>query len=111
MREGQWTDFVVFPSPTGGCGSRVRVMVPGWVCVLVMPAATQLHGGVLPQTASCAAVTSPPPVPSTPTLEALHVVTYNLALTEKFIAEMHTKPLDEQWERVRQLDARLQSRV
>ena len=112
MREGQWRDFVVFPSRTGGCGARVRVMVPGWVCVLVMPAAKQLHGGVLVETESSAVIPHPPGSTTTaPTLEALHVVTYNLARTENFIAEMDTKTLDEQWECVDKLDHRLQSRV
>ena len=113
MRDGQWTDFVVFPERTGGCGARVRVMVPGWVCVLVMPAAKQLHGGVLVDTASCGAVTPSPAGPTTapPVLEALHVVTYNLARTEDFVEDMLTKSLDEQWECVSKLDTRLQSRV
>ena len=113
MRDGQWTDFVVFPGPTGGCGARVRVMVPGWVCALVMPAGKQLHGGVLVDTASCAAVTPSPASPTTapPVLEALHVVTYNLARTEDFIADMQTKSAEEQWECVRMLDTRLQGRV
>ena len=71
------------------------------------------YGGVLVDTASCAAVTPSPASPTTapPVLEALHVVTYNLARTEDFIADMQTKSAEEQWECVRKLDTRLQSRV
>ena len=79
----QWTDFVVFPGREGGHGVRVRVMIPGWVCALVMPAANQLHGGVLSSPRTEAETTRPRVAQA---VEALHVVTYNLRRTEEFVS-------------------------
>lgn len=108
LSHDQWTDFVVFPGREGGHGVRVRVMEPGWVCALVMPAADQLHGGVL-----CSSLTVGEQARHhvAPPVEALHVVTYNLRQTEEYIKVMHMKTAEEQWAHVRQLDLRLQNRL
>ena len=39
-------DLAVFPTATGGCGVRIPVMRPGWMCSLVMQTSSCLHGGI-----------------------------------------------------------------
>ena len=104
---GQWTDFAVLSGRKGGTGFRARVMHPGWVCALIMPASEQLHGGVLP------AQQIPHSMPqdiNSEAVEALHVVSYNLKGIEDFAQRMQAESAAAQWSHLFSLDSRLQGR-